>query len=104
MTNAGKRLIQAAEEALEIAKGDAEATTYRVHTPLTIDVRGIRKGMKLTQAEFGARFGFGLARIRDWEQGRTRPDAANRAFLATIEAAPDVVMKALASHPDVGTP
>ena len=97
MTTAGKRLIQAASEALAIATGEADPTTYRVHVPPTIDVRGIRKGMGLTQAEFGMRFGFGRARVRDWEQGRTRPDAANRAFLVTIKAAPEVVTSALAA-------
>ena len=71
--------------------------TYRVHVPQTIDVRDLRKSMGMTQAEFGMRFGFGRARVRDWEQGRTRPDAANRAFLVTIKAAPDVVTRALAS-------
>ena len=97
MSTAGKRLIQAAEEALAIAKGEADPSTYRTHIPQTIDVRGIRKAMGLTQAEFGMRFGFGVARVRDWEQGRTRPDAASRAFLVTIKAAPDVVTGALAS-------
>ena len=97
MTTAGKRLIQAAGEALAIAKGEADPVTYRVHVPQTIDVRDLRKSMGMTQAEFGMRFGFGRARVRDWEQGRTRPDAANRAFLVTIKAAPDVVTRALAS-------
>ena len=62
-----------------------------------IDVRAIRKGLGLSQPQFGARFGFTLATVRSWEQGRTRPDASNRAFLVTIKAAPDVVTDAIAA-------
>lgn len=96
MTEAGKRLLQAADEALAIAEGRANPSTYVVHRPPeTIDVREIRKGLNMTQAVFGERFGFGIARVRDWEQARTTPAASDRVLLTTIKHAPDVVLAAL---------
>ena len=96
MTEAGQRLIAAANEALAIAKGEADPATYVVHAPpAVIDVKAIRKGVNMTQQAFGERFGFGKARIRDWEQGRTRPAASDRVLLVTIKASPDIVLSAL---------
>lgn len=48
------------------------------------DVRAIRKGLKLTQREFARRFHFTLSVVRDWEQRRSTPDQAARAFLRVI--------------------
>ena len=50
----------------------------------------------MTQVVFGERFGFGKARVRDWEQARTTPAASDRVLLTTIKYAPDVVLAALA--------
>lgn len=95
MTTLGKRLIQAAEEARTIARGEADPSTYRVHVPADIDVKAIRKGLKLTQAEFANRFGFPLATLRDWEQGRGKPDTSARVLLMVIAREPQAVERAL---------
>ena len=95
MTTLGKRLIQAAEEARAIARGEADPSTYRVHVPADIDVKAIRQGLKLTQAEFASRFGFPLATLRDWEQGKNRPDTSARAYLLVIAREPHAVERAL---------
>ncbi len=84
-------ILEGAREALAIAKGEAKAGTYRVHVPPEMDVRKIRKSLDLTQQEFASRYGFGLARVRDWEQGRSRPDAPTHLFLAVIAKHPEVV-------------
>src|SRR5712671_733589 len=39
MSKLGKRLIEAAGEALAIARGDVDASTYGVHAPAAIDTR-----------------------------------------------------------------
>ena len=95
MTTLGKRLIKAAEEARTIARGEADPSTYKVHVPAEIDVKAIRKGLKMTQAEFSARYGFPLGTIRDWEQGRGRPDTSARAYLLVISREPQAVERAL---------
>ena len=81
------------EEAIAVAKGEAEPA--RIHTFAPVDVRGIRKGLGLTQAEFARRHGFSLGAVRDWEQGRSSPDPASRAFLLVIEREPAAVERAL---------
>ena len=70
------------EDAIAFAEGDA--SRGRIHVPAEIDVRAIRRTLKLSQAEFAASYGFGLHRLRDWEQGRSRPDSAARAYLMVI--------------------
>ncbi|HEX4158950.1 MAG TPA: helix-turn-helix domain-containing protein [Rhizomicrobium sp.] len=83
------------EEAIAFSEG--RETGIRTHIPPEIDVRAIRKRMKLTQDAFAASFGFSVARLRDWEQGRTSPDSASRAYLLVIDRAPDAVREALAA-------
>jgi putative transcriptional regulator len=97
MSKLGKRLIKAAEDALAIARGEADPATYRVHVPADVDVRKIRKDLKLSQAEFAAEFGLSAATIRDWEQNRRRPEGAARVLLHVIRKEPEAVRRALAS-------
>lgn len=100
MSTFGSRLIQAAHEAVAIAKGEADPATYRVHVPADIDVKAIRKGTGLTQAEFAQRFGFPIGTLRDLEQGRARPDSSTRAYLTVISRDPEAVQRALEpAHP-----
>ena len=81
------------EDAIAVAEGDA--SRGRVHVPAEVDVKRIRKALHLSQAEFAASYGFGLARLRDWEQGRSRPDSAARAYLLVIERDHESVDRAL---------
>jgi len=96
MSTLGKRLIKAAKEARAIVRGEADATTYRVHVPTDVDVRSIRRRLKLTQDEFSRRFGIPQGTLRDWEQGRRRPEGPARAFLLVIQHEPKAVERALA--------
>jgi putative transcriptional regulator len=93
MSKAGKRLIAAAKEAAAIARG--EKAPARRHVPARIDVRAIRLGLKLSQEEFAAQFGFSLNQIRDWEQERSRPLGGVRAYLTIIASAPERVRQLL---------
>ncbi len=97
MSRLGKRLIQAAEEALAIARGEVDPSAYRIHVPPGIDVKALRRRLRLSQDEFARRYGFTPARIRDWEQGRSKPDGAVRAYLLVIEREPEAVARALAA-------
>lgn len=59
------------------------------------NVHLIRKRLALSQREFGERFGIPLATIRDWEQGRSRPEKGMRSYLHVIERIPQEVRQAL---------
>jgi putative transcriptional regulator len=87
------RIKAGLEDAIAFSEGDVERGI--AHVPAEIDVRAIRKHLGLKQSEFAARYGFGLARLRDWEQGRSRPDGAVRAYLLVIEREHEAVERAL---------
>ena len=95
MSKLGKKLIAAANEGIVIARGEAPPATYRVHVPAEIDVRAMRLKLGMTQERFAIRYGLTLARVRDWEQGRSSPDGAIRAYLKVIEKEPEAVERAL---------
>ncbi|GLV23881.1 hypothetical protein TomTYG45_03230 [Sphingobium sp. TomTYG45] len=61
-----------------------------------IDVRSVRRERGLTQKAFADTFGFTIGAVRDWEQGRKRPDRTARILLAVIRSAPDTVAEAVA--------
>ena len=95
MSKLGRKLIAAAREGVAIARGKADPTTYRMHVPAKIDVKAMRRKMGMTQESFALRYGLTLSRLRDWEQGRSAPDGAVRAYLKVIEKEPEAVERAL---------
>lgn len=88
-------IMEGLGDALAIVEGRADPADYRVHIPVSVDVKAIRKSLKLTQDEFALRYGFSLGRLRDWEQGRSEPDASNRILLTVLASVPDVVHRVL---------
>jgi len=93
MTKFGRELIESANEALAIARG--EMTPARAFTVDGPDVAAIRKKLGLSQDKFAKRFGLSAATVRDWEQGRRQPDAPARNLLKVIDYAPETVERAL---------
>lgn len=59
--------------------------------------KSLRCALGLTQEEFASRYRIPIGTLRDWEQGRTKPDAPSRAYLHVIAKHPDTVAQALAS-------
>ena len=95
MSDAGKRLVESAQQALDFAKGDAPTEGYRVHIPDEIDVKKIREELNLSQSEFAQHFGFSVRTLQEWEQGRSVPRGAARNFLIVIRREPEMVRRAL---------
>ena len=62
----------------------------------TPQVKIIRRALRLSQEEFARRYGISVGTLRDWEQNRTTPDLAARAYLKVIAREPELVRKALA--------
>jgi putative transcriptional regulator len=94
----GESIVQGLKEAIASTKGENDNVRVTlVHLP-QVDVRKVRLKMRLSQAQFAARFGFPPATLRNWEQGRSHPDAPTRVLLAVIakhpEAVEDVLRKA----------
>jgi putative transcriptional regulator len=58
-------------------------------------VRDARRSANLSQPQFAETFHFSLGRLRDLEQGRTKPDSAILAYLKLIARDPEGVRQAL---------
>lgn len=90
------RIMKGANEALAFARDEAKRDDYRIHVPEVVDVKELRADLNLSQAEFCTRYGFKIDRVQDWEQGRSRPDSALRAYLIVIQRQREAVDRALA--------
>ena len=74
---------------------DGERDGYKVTVPPTVDVKSIRKGLRMTQAAFSDSFGFSLDAVKHWEGGRRTPEVPARAYLLVIQRNPAAVLEAL---------
>lgn len=63
--------------------------------PEPIDVKAIRKQVKMSQAEFSRAYGISKRALQEWEQGGRQPDSAARAYLTVIAKKPAMVRQAL---------
>ena len=93
MSKAAESILRGAREALAYAQGDRDG--FIAHVPEQVDVKAVRRKVGLSQAKFAVQFGFSIDALRNWEQGRRRPDVAARAFLMVIDREPDAVRRAL---------
>jgi putative transcriptional regulator len=64
--------------------------------PKPVDVKAIRRRVKMSQAEFSRAYGIGKRALQEWEQGGRQPDSAARAYLTVIAREPAMVRRALA--------
>ncbi len=96
-TTLGLALEQSAKEILAHVKGEKTLPTRRVVLPDEVDVTLIRKRARMSQAEFARAFCINPRTLQEWEQGRRKPDATTRAYLAVIARNREAVLKALAS-------
>jgi putative transcriptional regulator len=90
------KIMQGIKEAGAYLDGSADKSRYRVHVPEKIDVRKIRRSLGLSQEAFAQKYGFALSAVRDWEQGRRRPERSARILLKIVEKEPEAVSRALA--------
>ena len=91
----GASIIKGLKEAIAWTEGkDVGARVTQIEVP-RVDVREARLKMRLSQAQFAAKFGLPPATLKNWEQGRAYPDAPARVLLAVIASHPDVVAEVL---------
>lgn len=89
------KLIESTSQAAEIVQGKREASRTFV---MTSDfVREIRERTGLSQERFAALFHISVGTLRNWEQGRRRPDGPAAALLIAIKNDPENVVTALNS-------
>ena len=60
-----------------------------------VDVRALRRRLKMSQERFARSFHLSVGTVRDWEQGRSVPDRPARVLLKLIERNPEIVLETL---------
>lgn len=91
-TRFGADLIEGMKLVAAHQRGDIELEQV---WPKPIDVKAIRKRVKMSQAEFSRAYGISKRALQEWEQGGRQPDSAARAYLTVISKEPAVVRRAL---------
>ena len=92
----GQRIVEGLELAVAWTRGENDRVRVTLVQVPNVDVRDVRRKMGLSQAQFASRFGLPPATLRNWEQGRARPDAPTRVLLAVIAKHPEAVEDVLA--------
>src|SRR5450631_588982 len=93
-TSFGEDLIEGMKLVLAHQRGEIELEQV---WPKPINVKAIRKSVKMSQAEFARAYRISKRALQEWEQGGRQPDSAARAYLTVIAKEPAVVRRALAS-------
>lgn len=94
-----KRLIQAVREMVVHHEGRLALSSRNIVPPEVVDVASIRKSLGYNQKQFAGHYGFALSAVRDWEQGRRRPERSARILLTLIGRNPQAIEQALAHLP-----
>lgn len=87
-------LLASLEEGVEILAGTQPPARFWA-PPATVDVKAIRGRRGLSQVAFARHYGFSPDAVRDWEQGRRRPEQAARTLLLMIDKEPEAVERVL---------
>lgn len=83
-------LLKSLKQARGFARGKA-AKGLKVHIPADVDVSAIRGRTGLSQTVFARSIGVSPATLRNWEQGRRRPEGPARVLLALLARDPAIV-------------
>ncbi len=87
------KLIASVKQAGRIRRGRLAPSCTTTVRPA--DVKAIRARLGKTQTEFALMIGVSPATLRNWEQGRRRPDGPARALLRVAARHPRAVEAAL---------
>jgi putative transcriptional regulator len=87
-------LLESVKQAGSIRRGEAEPSRVTAFEP--VDAKAIRLRLGKSQAEFALMIGVSVSTLRNWEQGRRRPEGPARALLRVAAANPEAVVAALA--------
>jgi len=87
----GDSIIQGLRQAIAWTKGENDNVRVSLVRTTQVDVRKVRLKMRISQSQFAMKFGFPAATLRNWEQGRSHPDASTCVLLAVLAKHPEAV-------------
>jgi len=88
-------LLESVREGGAILRGEQTASReFLLEDP---DVRSLRESYGLSQPKFAALLGISVGTLRNWEQGRRRPEGSARVLLRIVAKHPDAVLDVAAT-------
>ncbi len=85
-----QELIESVKQGGEIIRGERkESRTFNFKEP---DVKLIRQKYGLSQNKFAQLLGISAATLRNWEQGRRKPEGPARVLLIVAEKHPEAIL------------
>ena len=91
MTKAFDRIMAGLDDARTYLKGDRTGFAVQEIDVPRPDVVAIRSKTGLSQPAFARSIGIPLGTLKNWEQGRRRPEGPARVLLALIDKRPSIV-------------
>ena len=88
-------LLESAKQAVAISKNTLSASRRFTITPP--DITAIRNTADKSQEDFARMIGVSVGTLRNWEQGRRKPEGPALALLKIVSADPAYVEKILAT-------
>jgi putative transcriptional regulator len=88
-------LVASVKEGGAILRGE-QATSRMLHLD-HLDIKQIRDGYDLTQAQFAALLGISVRTLRNWEQGRRVPEGPAMVLLRVAASHPEAILDTLHS-------
>jgi putative transcriptional regulator len=86
-------LLESIKEGGAILKGKKKSGREFHFNP--IDIKSLRKRYGLSQEKFAQLLGISIGTLRNWEQGRRKPEGPARVLLKVASKHPDAVLDAV---------
>src|SRR3954451_10405892 len=84
-----RELEASVREGAAILRGEkTPSRTFVIENP---DVKALRGSFQLSQPEFAAMLGISVKTLRNWEQGRRKPEGPARVLLQVVARHPEAV-------------
>ncbi|HZF12015.1 MAG TPA: NadS family protein [Thermoanaerobaculia bacterium] len=88
-------LLESVRQGGEILRGERPPSRSFHYEDL--DIRSLREKHGLSQSRFAAVMGISVGTLRNWEQGRRKPEGSARVLLKVVERHPEAVFDVVAS-------
>jgi len=85
-----EELLESVKEAKAIIDGEKEPSRIFIYDEL--DVKLIREQFGLSQSKFASLLGISLGTLRNWEQGRRKPQGPARVLLRVARKYPEAIL------------